>query len=322
MDQTVSRLHAQARLLSCLETGPTPVRALANQTGLSPAAVGDHLDALHAEGFEFCETAAGYRVTACPAYGGGAIAYGLDAPVAVAYYDRVVSTNDRARELAAADRAATATAAADIAVVADAQTGGRGRRDRAWASPPGGVWLSVLFRPDAPATQAPLYQLAGAVAAARAVPVEARIKWPNDVLLDGQKLAGVLTEAETAGGSVESVIIGIGINANVDPDALPGDHPTSLAAETGSADRRQIAQTTIETAHELVANPGRILPMWRSLAGTLGQMVRVETTVGTVIGRAVDVTAPGALVIDTGNGRQTVTAGQCEHLRPAADESV
>ncbi|PSP16938.1 biotin--[acetyl-CoA-carboxylase] ligase [Halobacteriales archaeon QH_10_67_13] len=304
--------RSRGQLLEALAAGPVGLAALADRTGLSRAAVRDGLDALERAGFEFRETETGYAVDSVPAYGAGAIEYGLSAPVAVAYHDRLPSTNARARELAT-------RGVSDIAVVAAEQTGGRGRRDRTWASPRGGVWLSILLRPAGSAAHAPVYTLAGAVAVADAIPdeVAARIKWPNDILVGKRKLAGVLTETATTGGELDWVIVGIGVNANVDPTDLPGEDPTSLRAELGLVDRRQLAQRIIERTHELAGAPEDILPAWRRLADTLGRRVRVETDSETIVGEAVDVTFPGALVVETPASRRTVAAGECEPLRPA-----
>ena len=300
------------QLLEALAAGPVGLAALADRTGLSRAAVRDGLDALKRAGFAFRETETGYAVDSPPEYGAGAIEYGLSVPVAVEYHERLPSTNARARELAT-------RGASDLAVVAAEQTGGRGRRDRTWASPPGGIWLSILLRPAVPAAHAPVYTLSGAVAVADAVPaaVGARIKWPNDVLVGERKLAGVLTETATTGGELDWVIVGIGLNANVDPADLPGEDPTSLRAELGPVDRRQLAQRIIERTHELAGAPAEILPAWRGLADTLGRRVRVETDSETIVGEAVDVIFPGALIVETPRGRRTVATGECEHLRPA-----
>jgi len=251
----------------------------------------------------------------------------------VEYHDRLGSTNERARELAA-------EGAEDIAVVADEQTGSRGRLDREWVAPSGGVWLSILTRPDLPTARAPIFTLAVAVAttdAAREAGVDARIKWPNDVLVGGdavgeatgdpdstgrggRKLAGILTEMEGEADRVGWIVVGPGVNANIDPAALP-DGATSLSAERGSpVDRRRFTATLLERYAELTATPAaldRVLSAWRERAVTLGRRVRVDTADGTVEGTAVDVADPGALVVDTDDGRRRVHAGDCEHLRDA-----
>ncbi|MUW14756.1 biotin--[acetyl-CoA-carboxylase] ligase, partial [Halorubrum sp. CBA1125] len=222
----------------------------------------------------------------------------------------------------------------DVAVVADEQTGGRGRLDREWIAPSGGVWLSIVTRPNLPPARAPLCTLAAAVATAdacREADVDAHIKWPNDVLVGGtdaaadagrggRKVAGVLTEMEGEADRISWLVVGVGVNANVDPELLPAD-AAALCAERGDeVDRRRFAATVLERFWELVGSPDRmdgILPAWRERASTLGRRVRVDTADGPVAGTAVDVEPPGALVIDTGDAERRVHAGDCEHLRDA-----
>jgi BirA family biotin operon repressor/biotin-[acetyl-CoA-carboxylase] ligase len=166
-------------VLAALADGPVSGPDLADHLDVSRASVWKHVEALREAGFEIPGEANGYRLVSVPDYGGPAIEYGLEAPFDVEYHDAVASTNDRGRELAE-------DGAADVVVVADEQTGGRGRLDRGWSSPPGGVWLSLVLRPDLPPAHVPLLTLAAAVAvtrAAREAGVDAGIKWPNDVLV-------------------------------------------------------------------------------------------------------------------------------------------
>ncbi|ELY30217.1 biotin--acetyl-CoA-carboxylase ligase [Halogeometricum borinquense DSM 11551] len=259
-----------------------------------------------------------------PEYGAAAVEFGLDASFEIEFHDEIGSTNDRGRELAAAD-------ASDVVVIAAEQTGSRGRLKREWTAPEGGVWMSLVLRPEIPPAHAPLYTLAAAVAvtrAAREAGVDASIKWPNDVLVvsdddtdrGGRKLAGILTEMEGEADRVSWVVVGIGVNANVDSDTLPPG-ATSVRDEAGDVDRRVFVQRILETFDELTDDPDAILSAWRDYAATLGQYVRVETQSGVVEGEAVDVQVPGALVIQTEDGERVVHAGDCEHLRPADAEN-
>jgi BirA family biotin operon repressor/biotin-[acetyl-CoA-carboxylase] ligase len=159
--------------------------------------------------------------------------------------------------------------------------------------------------------------------AAREAGVEASIKWPNDVVVaddtaerGGRKLAGILTEMEGEANRVSWLLVGIGVNANVDADDLP-DGATSIRAETGDVERRLFVQRLLEEFHALRDDPETILDAWREFAETLGRRVRVETTTEVVEGEAVGVTFPGALVVRTDSGERAVHAGDCEHLRPA-----
>lgn len=263
---------------------------------------------------------------AIPEYDAAAIERGLDAPFAVEYHDSIGSTNDRARELAAAGETS-------VVVLADEQTGGRGRLDRAWSSPSGGIWCSVVVRPERPRERIPILTLVAAVAAtgaAREAGVDAGIKWPNDVLVPGgltadqpgrggHKLAGILTETAHTEAGEQAVILGIGMNANLDPDRLP-EGSTSMSAQIGSVDRRVVVQRLLERFDELRRrSDDAVLDAWRAHALTLGRQVRVETDGDPIVGEAVDVAAPGSLVIDTSHGRERVHAGDCEHLRPIDD---
>jgi BirA family biotin operon repressor/biotin-[acetyl-CoA-carboxylase] ligase len=301
-------------LLDALADGPVRGPTFADEHGVSRAAVWKHVEALRDAGFGIESGQAGYEVTTVPEYGAPAIEYGLDAPYRVEYHDRIGSTNDRARELAAAGEA-------DVAVVADAQTGGRGRLGRAWAAPAGGVYVSLAIRPDVPPAHAPAFTLAAAVAVAEAceaVGVDPAIKWPNDLLVgdDERKLAGVLTEMEGEADRVTWMVVGVGLNANVDAGALPGG-ATSLRALVGDVDRRRVVQRLLAAFADLTDDLGAVLPRWRERAATLGRRVRVETAGGVVEGEAVDVEFPGTLVVRTGRGEKRVHAGDCEHLRPA-----
>lgn len=303
-------------ILEALDDGPITGPALAAQLDVTRAAVWKHIERLREDGFDIESRDEGYVLSAVPEFGGSAVEYGLEAPFTVEYHDSIDSTNRRARERAT-------DGAADLAVLADAQTGGRGRLDRGWDSPSGGVWLSLVIRPAVPLAQAPVFTLAGAVAvtrAAREAGVDARIKWPNDVVVgdDEAKLAGILTEVEGEADRVDWIVVGMGVNVNVAQEALPaGVDATSVQAAVGAIDRRVFTQRLLEEFDALRADVHGIVDAWREHATTLGQTVRVETPDGIVEGDAVDITFPGALVVETAAGRETVTAGDCEHLRPA-----
>jgi len=321
-------MDTRRALLDALAAGPVAGPALADDLGVSRAAVWKAVESLREEGFAVESTPDGYVAPEAPGYSAAGIEFGLDAPYEVEYHDRIGSTNERARELAAAG-------ADGIAVVADEQTGSRGRLDREWVAPSGGVWLSLAVRPDVPPARAPLFTLAAAVATAEAcrdAGVDAHIKWPNDVLVGhsaseaggrgGRKVAGVLTEMEGEADRVSWLVAGVGVNANVATDALPAD-AAALAAEAGEPiDRRRFAATLLERFAALTETPDRmdrILPAWREFASTLGRRVRVDTPGGPVTGTAVDVEAPGALVVETAEGTRRVHAGDCEHLRDAGE---
>ncbi|MWG35739.1 biotin--[acetyl-CoA-carboxylase] ligase [Halomarina oriensis] len=324
------------RVLDALADGPVSGPALAERLDVSRNAVWKHVEALREDDFEVTSGGAGYTLDAMPPLHELSLSLGLDAPFAVESHDSIDSTNRRARELAE-------DGAEEVVVVADAQTGARGRLDRSWEAPPGGVYLSLVVRPDVPIRDAPLFTLAAAVATARAAReqgVDAHIKWPNDVVVPRgttasrtesddvvaprdetryAKLAGILTEMQGEADRVGWLVVGIGVNAEVTAEGLP-DGATSVRAETGAVDRRAFVQRLLSEFDALRADLDAVVPAWRELALTLGQRVRVETPGGEVVGEAVDVERPGTLVVRRDDGETVrVSAGDCEHLRPVSE---
>lgn len=220
-------------------------------------------------------------------------------------------------------------------LVAEEQTAGRGRMGRAWASPPRAtLTFSVLLRPSEnrgpgavpPARYGWIPLLAG-VAVARAVRevtgLDARLKWPNDVIIGGRKLAGIL--AERSGGAV---VLGAGINVNTTVAELPVPSATSLAVEGAhGADRHRLLIAVLgELEQWYLAWVGSVLPgdpdasglreAYRRHCDTLGRPVRVELPGGAVLpGRALDVDGEGRLVLRTAEGERCVSAGDVAHLR-------
>ncbi|NUE03313.1 biotin--[acetyl-CoA-carboxylase] ligase [Halorubraceae archaeon YAN] len=311
-------------ILSALSSAPVSGPTLAERADISRAAVWKQIEALRSDGFAIESTSDGYVITEVPEYGSsGAIEYGLSAPYTVEYHDTLASTNKRGRELAGEGES-------DVVVVAGEQTGGRGRLGREFHSPVGGVWMTIVLRPDRPPAHAPLYTLAAAVAvvdAARALGVDAAIKWPNDVLVPetagktergGHKLCGILTEMEGEADRVSWLIVGIGINAAIDATSLPAA-ATSLQSEISKPiNRGDVARTVLTSFHEHTTDLDTVLDAWCERSATIGMEVRVETSTGVIEGTAVDVVSPGALVVETDTGRETVHSGDCEHLRPAS----
>ncbi|RQG86979.1 biotin--[acetyl-CoA-carboxylase] ligase [Natrarchaeobius halalkaliphilus] len=305
-------------ILEAIADGPVSGPDLATDLDVSRAAIWKHIDELRDAAFEIESGPHGYELLDVSAYNGPSIEYELEAPFSVEYHDAVESTNDLARERAV-------HGATDVAVVANEQRGSRGRLEREWSSPAGGIWISLVTRPAVAPARAPLYTLAAAVATARIAReagVDAQIKWPNDVVVpvgddgDYRKLAGILTEMEGETDRIDWLVVGIGINANLDASDLP-DGATSVRDETGDdVDRRRFVQRLVEEFDRARGDLESVVSAWRELALTIGQRVRVERATGELVGDAVDVTETGALVLETDDGRTTVSAGDCEHLRP------
>lgn len=224
----------------------------------------------------------------------------------------VTSTQTLAFELAAAG------AADGTAVVADAQTEGRGRRSRRWNAPAGSALLtSVIVRPRLAWPEVPLLSYAAALAVAttleRVAGLPARLKWPNDVLVGGRKIAGVLLEGRVGESTLPVVIVGIGINLaqRQFPAELAG-RATSVALATGRApDRDQTLRTLLTElagwrARLETEGAGPIREAWLARADTIGQRVEIDG----VAGVAVDLDPDGALVLEAAGVRHRVVAGE------------
>ncbi len=224
----------------------------------------------------------------------------------------VASTNVAARELANAGEPD------GTVVLADEQTGGRGRAGRAWFSPPGlGVWASIVLRPKLDAKRVAGIGIASAVGIAdalrRGFGIEARVKWPNDILAGGRKLGGVLVEAgQVAGDTIESAVVGIGVNVSVGPDDFPEElraTATSLATVAGRPigrlDVLRVVLSAFEDAYGRHARDGAasVRERWRDLSTTLGKAIEAGEAGRVVAGRVVDLSPEGALVLEDAGGR-------------------
>jgi BirA family biotin operon repressor/biotin-[acetyl-CoA-carboxylase] ligase len=239
-------------------------------------------------------------------------------PAPLEHHVTVASTNDRLKDWAS-------EGAPDLAAVtAESQTGGRGRHGRRWASPRGNLYLSVLLRP--PAAVAALVPLLGGVAVARALGsfgVEARLKWPNDVLVGEGKLAGVLAEASSGPAGPEWVVLGVGVN--LDPQAPPPEAATSVRQLTGRvvAPATAAAAVLVETRlwyHRLAAGrAAELLAAWRERSVPWWGC-RVEVSAGdrVVRGVAQDIDDDGALLLAQDGGRvERVVSGEVARFRLA-----
>lgn len=236
-------------------------------------------------------------------------------------YETLLSTNETARDLALSG------AEDGCVVIADSQSGGRGRRGRPWSSPAGlNIYTSIILRPDIPPARAPQLTLMSAVALAETVNmlladdgVRAEIKWPNDILLQGKKCAGILTEMKSAGTGIEFVVIGIGLNLNLRKESMDisiSDLATSLYIESGREfSRPEVAQflySAIENWYKRYLDEGfsPVREAWNRLSGIYGRHVRAASGNGYEKGMALGVDEEGALLLEGETGRVIrITAG-------------
>lgn len=260
----------------------------------------------------------------------------LGSPLArhVEVHDALGSTQERARDLARG----TPGAPHGTLVVSRVQTGGRGRLGRRWGSPPGGLWMSLVLRPPFEARLAARVTQTAAVAVAKAlweIGVEARIKWPNDLLVDGRKVCGILAESSAENVPVAAkrvvpgegarrldfVVLGVGMNANLDPEELevPDREVTTLRAELGrDVDMLHLLGlllSNLEAELNRIEDFGAVLDDWRALDCTLGRRVRARRFGETLEGVAVDINPEGALLLKTPAGVVELFEGEIEHLR-------
>lgn len=246
---------------------------------------------------------------------------GLDASrlgVKFHYFASIDSTNSEARRLAENG------AAEGEVVVAEAQSRGRGRLGRLWESPPfANLYLSVILRPHLAPVHAPQITLMAAVALAETVGLflsrPPAIKWPNDILVDGKKLAGILTEAACDSARIEYVILGIGLNLNYGADSMPAQlrhRATSIAQLTGQplvreTVLRRLIQDLDRCYGELEASGFEGLrARWEARFVWRGRRVRIELGDQVLIGRAQGIEPGGALILEDDEGqRRSIVAG-------------
>lgn len=215
-----------------------------------------------------------------------------------------------------------------LVLVADHQTGGRGRLGRTWSAAPGAALLvSVLLRPPLPIDEVPVVLMAAGLAACDGVEAAAGfrpgLKWPNDLVVEDRKLAGLLAEA--TGGTDPGMVLGLGINvsASAYPAELAGEATSCEEVATRPVDRAELLVaflTALESRYSTVlagGGRGATLDAYRADSATLGRRVRVDLTAGPPLeGEASRVTEDGRLVVVDGAGAEhLVHVGDVKHLR-------
>jgi BirA family biotin operon repressor/biotin-[acetyl-CoA-carboxylase] ligase len=221
----------------------------------------------------------------------------------------VGSTNDYAKKLAAYD------AGEGTVVVAETQTAGHGRRGRRWISPRGGLWFSLILRPEIRAAHAAKLVFVAGLAVAETLRklygLKVETKWPNDVLVDGRKICGILSEMNSIGERITFVTIGIGINANFAKNILPeelGEGATSLMDELGRKIQLEkllkVLLENLETTYEVFKEGAfdSLLSEWKKYAAFLGRKVEVEYDNEKLCGVATDIDDEGALLLKLDDG--------------------
>ncbi|WP_042478018.1 biotin--[acetyl-CoA-carboxylase] ligase [Bacillus ndiopicus] len=227
------------------------------------------------------------------------------------HYDEVDSTQILAHEF-------IRNGAADgTVIIAEKQTAGRGRMQRPWDSAEGhGVWMTTIIRPNVLPHQAPQFTLVTAVALVHAISdvcqnFKPSIKWPNDILINGKKCAGILTEMVAEADRIQALLVGTGINVNQQQEDFPEElHSiaTSMAIEEGQKIDRAVFVAKflghLEHFNDIYVKEGfaPIKTLWEAASGTIGKHVRATTLREVIEGQAIGITEAGVLEIRTANG--------------------
>jgi BirA family biotin operon repressor/biotin-[acetyl-CoA-carboxylase] ligase len=300
---------------------------ISHQLKVSRTAVWKRIERLRALGYEIeASTRSGYRLIRSP----DLLTPSEVKPIlktkwmgkTIHYFPTVDSTNSKAYQLALHG------AEEGEVVIAESQERGRGRLGRSWFSPPFlNLYLSIILRPKIPPHQAPLITLMAAVATAEAIrkfsDLTPSIKWPNDILLRDRKIAGLLNEIQSEMDRVHFVILGIGVNLNMDAKMFSKEIrnvATSLKRETGRMiSRKDYIQTLLQELEDwytifLKEGSVPVLEAWRERAQIKGKPVKVTSFGEPLFGVAADIDSDGALILETKNGeRRRVVAGDIEY---------
>ena len=209
-------------------------------------------------------------------------------------------------------------------VIADRQTQGRGRLNRKWVSPKGGIWMSILLRPNFEPSYTSLFPMATSLALAvsieKTLKIKTELKWPNDVTIKGNKVAGILIDASVESNKIDYLIIGIGINFKINPGTISKSIKqkkygiaTLISKDQGTRPAELVQQFLLELektySNILTGNVGTIRKEWIKRSSTIGKNVTITTTTGTLKGKVTGIDKTGALILSRNGIVQHVLAG-------------
>ena len=302
-------------ILERLRNGePVSGEELGRAIGISRTAVWKHINELKSEGYVIDSVPSkGYCFVSAPdALLPDEIKAGLKTRIMgreVAYQKETTSTQEIAKALASQG------VAEGTITVAETQSGGRGRVGRQWSSPQGGIYFSIVLRPDMKPSEALRLPLVAGVAVAQAVKrntkIAPKLKWPNDIMIQDRKVGGILTEMGAEMDSLNWVIVGIGLNVNTSHKSFPEDVEgiaTSLMEAGGkSIPRVKLLQDILvefESLYGELAKSGfePIRARWKALSNTIGANVVVSMPTEQITGLAIDIDSDGALILKKENG--------------------
>ncbi|MGG3469626.1 biotin--[acetyl-CoA-carboxylase] ligase [Neobacillus pocheonensis] len=288
---------------------------LADLVGCSRTAVWKHIEELRKEGFELeAVRKKGYRIVKTPEkITADEIRLGLTTDFIgknIHYEESVESTQKIAHRFASEE------VPEGTVIIAEEQRSGKGRMNRKWHSPKyTGIWMSLILRPNIPLTKAPQLTLLTAVAIVQAIEevtgLTPEIKWPNDILINGKKITGILTELQAEADRIHSIIVGMGINVNQKKEDFPNeiqDTASSLFIEKGETISRASLIRSIfkqfEKLYLLYLEQG-FLPiklLWESYAVSIGKILKARTLTSVIEGKALGITEDGVLLLEDNSG--------------------
>ena len=304
----------KARIIKILKDtkGIVSGQALSAELGISRVSIWKHIQKLQALGYDILATAKGYRLKNSPD-----VPYPWEFPgreSRIIYHEELTSTMDAAKNLARKGCPDFTT------VIAGRQVSGRGRLKREWLSDKGGLYFTMVLRPDLPPVLSFRVSFLASLTLARTLNemfgVDVRVKWPNDLLVDERKISGMLSELEAEADRVAFINVGVGVNVNNDPSAIE-PAAISLKAILGrKVSKKDILARYLDAFEQQMQTAAldRVIEEWKAYTVTLNREVRVVTTREVFTGKAVDVDDSGALVLKCADGSlQKILYGDCFH---------
>jgi BirA family biotin operon repressor/biotin-[acetyl-CoA-carboxylase] ligase len=285
---------------------------LSSQLGVSRVSIWKHIKKLQEFGYDIEATSKGYRLISVPD-----VTYPWEfanRESKIHYFDEVTSTMDIGRDLARKD------CPHFTVVIAGRQKKGRGRLKRVWLSSEGGLYFTVVLRPQIPPVLSSRVNFAASMIMARTLrrmfKIDARVKWPNDILVDDRKLSGMLSEMEAEADMITFINIGMGINVNNDPTS---NEPMAISIKEilgKEIPRKQLLSEFLDEFENRLNNASldNVISEWKRYTVTLNRRVRIVTTRDVSEGLAMDVDENGALVLKLADGSfKKVIYGDCFH---------
>ena len=295
------------------EKGIVSGEALSSELGISRVSIWKHVRKLQELGYNIIATTMGYRLI-------GSIDALFpwefpDRESKIHFFPEVTSTMDIAGELARKG------CPHFTVVIAGCQKKGRGRLKRIWHSSEGGLYFTIVLRPQIPPILSLRLNFAASLVLAQLLRqmfcIDAMVKWPNDILVNGRKISGMLSEIEAESDMVSFINIGFGINVNNDPVAKEAI-PTSLRYILGQKiSRKQLLSGFLNKFESYINNTNldNVIPEWKKYTTTLNRRVKVVTSRDTSEGLAIDVDENGALILELADGSiKKVIYGDCFHI--------